>query len=277
MHDPELDLAPQAAERPLPALDTLTEPVPPAAPPPLTRRRALGEALLCTSYPTQLAAALVLALAGVGPDTAGGALNPAYIVAISVLDASLVLALIMLFLGRRGESLRALCLGTAPVAREAALGVSLVLPVTLGVAGLVLAVRAVWPALHNVPVNPLAALMADPQVVVMFAVVVVLAGGVREEIQRAFQLHRLTPQVMRPWIAVLVTSVTFGLGHTVQGRDVALATFALGALWGGLWLRRRSLVASAVCHGLFNLGQVAAGWAAGQAALDAAQAALVSP
>jgi membrane protease YdiL (CAAX protease family) len=30
-----------------------------------------------------------------------------------------------------------------------------------------------------------------------------------------------------------------------------------------MWLRRRSIIAAAVCHALFNLGQVAAGFAAG--------------
>ena len=40
--------------------------------------------------------------------------------------------------------------------------------------------------------------------------------------------------------------------------------FALGALWGAMWLRRRSIVAAAVCHALFNLGQVLAAWAVGR-------------
>ena len=35
----------------------------------------------------------------------------------------------------------------------------------------------------------------------------------------------------RPLVALAITSVAFGLGHTVQGRDVALATFGLGVFW----------------------------------------------
>lgn len=269
MYEPGIDDAPLGHHSPT----ALPAPGAEAGPPPLSRARAVLEALLCTSYPTQVVAAALLALAGRGPHSPDGRLDPHFVIAVSVLDALLVLMLVAAFLWRRGESFRELCLGSAPVWREAVLGVSLVVPITLGVAAIVLGARALWPSLHNVPVNPLAAIMADPQLVILFAVVVVLAGGVREEIQRAFQLHRLTPVVMRPGLAVLVTSIAFGLGHTVQGRDVALATFALGAVWGTLWLRRRSLVAAAVCHALFNLGQVAAGWAAGRAAADAAQAA----
>lgn len=238
-------------------------PAGPPGPAPLSRARAVGEAVLCSSYPTQIVAAALLWALGIGASAEGG-LNATFIIAVSLLDAALVVALIVYFLRRRGESIGAVMFGTAPGWREAALGVALVLPVTFGVALLVAAVRAVWPSLQNVPVNPLTALMSDPRRVVIFAVVVVLAGGVREEMQRAFQLHRLTPGVLPPGLALLVTSVAFGLGHTVQGRDVALATFALGALWGAMWLRRRSILAAAVCHALFNLGQVLAALAVGR-------------
>lgn len=237
---------------------------PTAGPPPLSRARAIGEAVLCSSYPTQIVAAALLAAVGVRGETAGGGLSPTFIIAVSLLDAALVVALIVLFLRRRGESVRAVMLGAAATWREAGLGAALVVPVTIGVALVVAAVRAVWPSLQNVPVNPMTALLGDPRLVVVFAVVVVLAGGVREEMQRAFQLHRLSPRVMPPLAALLATSLAFGLGHTVQGRDVAVATFALGALWGAMWLRRRSIVAAGVCHALFNLGQVLAAWLVGR-------------
>lgn len=246
------------------ARDPAVEPVdaPPAAdPPPLSRARALGEVLLCSSYPTQIVAGAILFSAGLRGTTAEGGLNAPFIIAVSLLDALLVVTLIVVFLRRSGESVGAVMFGPTIAWREALLGVALVLPVTFGVAGLVAAVRVLWPSLQNVPVNPMTALMADPARALMFAVVVVLAGGVREEMQRAFQLHRLTPNVLPPGVALLVTSIAFGLGHTVQGYDVAVATFALGALWGAMWLRRRSIVAPAVCHALFNLAQV---WAASQ-------------
>ena len=100
------------------------------------------------------------------------------------------------------------------------------------------------------------ALMRDPALAAAFAVVVVLAGGVREELQRGFQLHRLTGHVCRPGLALLVTSLAFGAGHTLQGYDVAVATGVLGAFWGLIYLTRGSIVAGAVSHGLFNFGQV---------------------
>ena len=233
---------------------------------PLTRGRAIAETVCCSSYPTQIAAAAVMAMAGVPAQDAAGGLNAAFVFGVSALDAVLVVGLIVYLLRRRRESLAAVFLGDRRPWREAVFGVTLVPLVTLGVAGLVLATRMLVPALHNVAVNPLTSLMSEPLMAAAFAVVVVLAGGVREEMQRAFQLHRLSRHVCPPLVALAITSVAFGLGHTVQGRDVALATFGLGVFWGALYLRRQSLVAAAVSHGLFNLGQVAIGLAASRVA-----------
>lgn len=273
--EPRIDAAPIDDSLPSSRSGPPATPVAPG-PPPLSRTRAVIEAALCTSYPTQTVAAMLLAATGLEAVTASGALEPRFVFAVTAFDALLVLALMATFLWRRGESFRQLCLGGATVWREAVLGVALVIPITGAVMALVLGVRALWPFLRNVPVNPLAAIMADPALVLPFAVLAVLSGGVREEIQRAFQLHRLTPTIVPPWLALLVTSAAFGAGHVLQGRDVALATFVLGACWGALWLGRGSIIAAAVCHALFNLGQVAAGWAAGRAAAEAA-ARIVSP
>ena len=98
-------------------------------------------------------------------------------------------------------------------------------------------------ALDSVPVEGVAA---------MFLVVVIVGGGIREELQRAFLLHRFRGDLASPWIGVLITSLAFGLGHTLQGRDAAIITGSLGALWGVIYIMRRSAVAPIVSHSLFN-------------------------
>ena len=52
---------------------------------------------------------------------------------------------------------------------------------------------------------------------------------------------------------IVVGSIAFGAGHLVQGADAAIATGLLGVLWGIVYLRRRSVVASMVSHSGFNL------------------------
>ena len=56
-----------------------------------------------------------------------------------------------------------------------------------------------------------------------------VAGGLREEVQRAFILHRFERHLGGAAIGLVVFSVAFGLGHLVQGRDAAVITGLLGA------------------------------------------------
>ena len=85
---------------------------------------------------------------------------------------------------------------------------------------------------------------------------VVLAGGVREELQRAFILHRFEQALGGAWIGLAIFSIIFGLFHLQQGADAAIAVGLLGLGWGVLYLRRRSVVASIVSHAGFDVVQV---------------------
>ena len=58
-------------------------------------------------------------------------------------------------------------------------------------------------------------------------------------------------------VGVVVTSLLFGAGHRIQGYDASIATGLLGAFWGVIYLRRRSVVAPVVSHSGFNLLQLA--------------------
>ena len=89
----------------------------------------------------------------------------------------------------------------------------------------------------------------------MFLFVVIVAGGIREELQRAFLLHRFRGDLGRPWMGVLITSLAFGLGHTLQGLDAAIITGSLGALWGVMYLARQR-DAPIVSHSLFNSSEL---------------------
>ena len=83
-----------------------------------------------------------------------------------------------------------------------------------------------------------------------------VAGGVREEVQRGFIVHRFGQYLGGGGLGVAFYSLLFGLGHYEQGYDAAIATAVLGAFWGVLYLRRGSIVAPVVSHAGFNLAQV---------------------
>jgi membrane protease YdiL (CAAX protease family) len=55
---------------------------------------------------------------------------------------------------------------------------------------------------------------------------------------------------------VLLWSAAFGAGHFEQGLDAVIATGLIGAFWGVLYLRRRSVMAPVISHAGFNSLQV---------------------
>ncbi len=235
------------------------QPQKPAAPTLLAARIvAVFEVLLCSGFPTQLAIGGTFAAFGYGAFDSAGGLSMRYVVGLSLIDSVVVSALVVLFLIVHGERPRDVLVGSRRVAVEALAGVPLIF-IALAIAmTVVLVARLAAPWLHTVADNPLQGLLQSPRDAALFALVVIVAGGVREELQRAFALHRFDVWLGGATTGVVVTSIAFGAGHLIQGADAAIATGLLGAFWGAVYLRRRSAVAPMVSHAGFDLLQIAA-------------------
>lgn len=235
----------------------LDAPGPRSRPPVLGRVVALLEVVICSDYPTQFAVAGTFAAFGWRPLDANGELSVTYVVTLSLADTALLLGLVFFFLRAHGERPRAVFLGSRSVSAEAAAGLPLVfaaLAIGVGLLGLI---QHFWPSLHTVAHNPLQEMIRRPRDAALFSVVVVVAGGVREELQRAFLLRRFEVWLGGGALGVVATSVAFGGGHVIQGLDAAMTTGTLGAFWGIVYLRRRSAVAPMVSHAGFDLVQIA--------------------
>ena len=221
------------------------------------RAQSVLEVLLCSGFPTQLLIAGVLGLLMRPHIPSDGTLPFDFIVAVSLLDTVALIGLIVVFLRLRGERPGEVLLGQGPLWGEVVRGV-LWLPMVFAlVIVLGTLVQHVAPWLHNVPKNPLQAMLTSPWRVALFALVAVCAGGLREEVQRAFILHRFDQDLGGARVGLILFSVAFGLGHLTQGFDAALITGMLGLLWGFIYLSRRSMVGPAVSHALFNLLEIA--------------------
>jgi membrane protease YdiL (CAAX protease family) len=221
------------------------------------RLASLIEVVVCSGFPTQLVVMLALGALGLQPFVSGSQLSLRYLVWLSLADTVLLLSLVLFFLRVRGDNPRGLLLGARPAGPEAWIGLLWVPAVFLIVVGLSTVITKAAPWLRNVPENPLASLLQRPRDIVVFAIVAVVAGGVREEIQRAFILDRFERHLGGAVVGLVLFSVVFGLGHALQGWDATLLTAVLGAIWGALYLWRRSIVAPLVCHAAFNLAEVA--------------------
>ena len=217
---------------------------------------AVTEVILCSSVPTQIAIGLLLRLAGWSPTDAAGHLSLSFVVTLSLADMALLVVLMVVLLRAHGESAADLWLGRRPRGRETRLGFLLIPVVFVSVVVLLNVIRLVAPSLHNVADNPLEQLARTPLQAAIFGLVVIFAGGVREELQRAFLLRRFEQHLGGATAGLVVISVGFGLGHTVQGWDAVMATGALGAFWAVVYLRRRSSIAPMVSHAGFNALEV---------------------
>ncbi len=244
------------------ASDPLADPPPPAPPAAEARRPsavqrvvALIEVVLCSDYPTQAALGTTLSAIGFTPYGSDGHLSATFVVTLSLVDTAILLGLIVFFLMAHGDRPRDVFIGERSPAQEASYGLPLVI-VALAIGVAVLAViQRFAPLLHNVERNPLQDLVRGRDVW-LFALVVVIAGGVREELQRAFLLHRFERWLGGPVVGVVAVSLAFGAGHLLQGADAAITTGVLGAFWAIVYLRRRSVIAPVVSHSGFNLLQI---------------------
>jgi membrane protease YdiL (CAAX protease family) len=217
---------------------------------------ALLQAIAVCGIPTQVVvAAFLIYGAGQWPYGADG-LSLEFIATVSFLDTALVAILIRIFLMASGEHSRDVYLGQRRPLGEIWRGLALVPVSFLLVVGLVSAVRAIAPGLHNVKVSPLEAFMGNPLDTAIFAVVAILAGGVREELQRGFILHRFGQRLGGMWVGNLIFGLAFGLLHVDQGWDVALVIGLLGLAWGAFYIRRGSILVSMANHAGFNAAQV---------------------
>lgn len=224
---------------------------------PIERAAAAAEVILCSGFPTQLLLIVILTASGMPMRGADGHLSPPFVFLLSLLDTVLVFGLVLFFLRAHRESPRQVLLGSRPPLREALIGIALLPLIFIGILAVLVLILSVAPGLHNVARNPFHDLLQTRGDAVVFAFVVMVAGGVREEVQRAFVLHRFERFLGGAVTGVVVFSAFFGLGHIEQGFDAAIATALLGACWGVIYLIRRSIVASMVSHAGFNIAQLA--------------------
>jgi hypothetical protein len=233
--------------------DPLAVETPSSLTPGQQRAIAGGELVLCSSLPTQALIGYVLRLAGLAPMADDGKFSSVFVFTLLLADSIILIWLMVALTRAHGESPAAMWLGRRSWLRELGVGLALVPLVFLTVGLLMTAMLRLLPGLHNVPTNPIEQLAAGgANDAAMLGVVAILAGGIREELQRAFLLQRFERHLGGPTVGVLVLSIAFGLGHFPQGWDAVITTGVLGAIWALVYLRRRSSVAPMVSHAGFN-------------------------
>lgn len=85
--------------------------------------------------------------------------------------------------------------------------------------------------------------------------IALLKGGLSEELWRIFGLTRFEKLFGGAGLilALIASSLVFGLGHAYQGLGAVLANAVLGLLYAGVYLRKRSAWEPVAAHAVFDL------------------------
>jgi len=181
--------------------------------PVLSRWAAAFQVVICCGQiPTQTSIAALLLIVGISPD-ADGQVALSFFAALTLLDTAVVITLISVFLKDSGESRRAVFFGDRPWSREVALGIIFTPALLVGALGLVAVLKVLVPTLHNVAISPFESYFTTPLRGIVFTIVAMVAGGVREELQRGFLLHRFEQRLGGMPVGLAVFSVAFGAFH----------------------------------------------------------------
>jgi len=99
----------------------------------------------------------------------------------------------------------------------------------------------------------------SPQEMLPYFALAVTAGVCEEFLYRGFGMAALSHAGLPSGLAVLFTSLLFGLAHSYQGRNGVIATSLLGVVFGGFRILLGSLVPLAVWHVTVDLVAAVAG------------------
>jgi len=101
---------------------------------------------------------------------------------------------------------------------------------------------------------------SEPGNLLLWLPIGIFGGGVVEELERIFVITRFEQRWGRTGLVlgVVLSSVTFGLGHLYQGVGIAMATAVSGAALALLYLRRRSALEPIVAHAISDVFAVLA-------------------
>ncbi len=100
--------------------------------------------------------------------------------------------------------------------------------------------------------NPLVDLIRTPVDFVLFLFSGLLAGGIKEELQRAFILCRFRQHLGGAWLGLVLWSLAFAAGHYLQGAQGVVVAGILGLIFGILYLTRNSVITPIVSHATYD-------------------------
>lgn len=215
----------------------------------IDRVQALTEVILLAGILSSVIAYSPFALSGVTQaeltQTAPG------IAAFVLLEAIITLGLMSLILKAHGEPFSSLGWEKKQWHSDVKLGVAVVPAFFLINIIIAYTFKVLLPK-YFMSHNPLLDTMQSPRDLALLIAASLVAGGLKEELQRAFIINRFRAHLGSARIGLVLWSLAFGAGHYLQGLQGIVAATIFGLVFGVLYLTRGSVVAPVVAHGLYD-------------------------
>jgi membrane protease YdiL (CAAX protease family) len=176
-----------------------------------------------------------------------------------LLETGITLVLLFVVLRAHHETLRDLGWRCTHWRFDVVLGIGVVPVLFLLNTAVGLAFRTLLPK-YFIDRNPITEIIRTPQELALFLLSAFIAGGIKEELQRAFIIIRFRQYLGGAWLGLLIWSLAFGAGHYAQGLQGVVAATVFGFLFGLVYLARGSLIAPIVAHSLYDTAALLGYW-----------------
>ncbi len=225
---------------------------PPPPEPTITKEdriRALLEVLLISGIVSSLLASVTFVLFSGGGRSA--LQDARAIVAFILVEAGLTLLLLALLVRVHHESARELGILWDEWKPNAMIGLALV-PILLLLSAILSETFRRLLQGYFLERNPLTELIRTPQDLGLFILSVLIAGGIKEELQRVFILRRFDRYLGGARLGLVIWSLVFGLAHYIQGLQGVVMATLFGFIFGAVYLKRGNVIGPIVGHALYD-------------------------
>jgi membrane protease YdiL (CAAX protease family) len=239
-------------------MDNLEAPVNPPRTPLAYRLQAFIEVLLLSGLISSYLAALIFsAFHEKRVDLL--AMDATTVSVFILLEAAFTLLILVVILKSHRETIGSLGLQWERWKFYLLLGLGLV-PLFFLINALVAFVFRAYLPNYYVEQNPLTEIIQTPQQLTIFIISALFAGGIKEELQRAFILTRFRRYLGGAWLGLVLWSIAFGAAHYVQGVQGITLAALYGFIFGIVYLLSGSLIAPIVAHGAYDTLALLAYW-----------------
>jgi membrane protease YdiL (CAAX protease family) len=174
-----------------------------------------------------------------------------FLAAYLMTESAVTFLILWILMKARGETLRELGLCLRKWKPNVFTGI-LAAPCLIVVSGIVGRAFQLFVPEYALEKNPMIEMVSSPRQLTLFILAGIIAGGVKEELQRAFILCRFRRHLGGAGVGLVVWSLAFGVGHYAQGAQGVCAAAILGFVFGVLYLMRGNLVLTITAHAVYN-------------------------